>query len=97
MIIILCDHYKQAEMLFQLFLEFLDQNEPQFIKRVFSCTPAIEMEDGLKYLFIDWHYKAWFECFCNDFIDADEFFYGVDKYYGDENGEFLKKQKHQDH
>lgn len=91
MIIIMCDSYEQAEKLFSLFLDFLDQNEPQFIKKIFFASPCVEMEDGLKYLFIDWHYREWFEGFCYDFIDADEFFYGVDKYYGDEIGKFLSE------
>lgn len=94
--VILCSDYREAERLFCLFLAFLDDNEPFFPKTISEHSLHIRMMDNTEYIFIDQRYASWFEGFREVFMDADEFFYGVDQYYGFENGEFLRVNEWRD-
>lgn len=87
--IILCFNYAEAERLFKIFLEFLDNNEPQFVRTVCPWSLCVQMVDDTSYVFIDHTCSDWFEGFQENFMDADDFFYGIDEYYAAE-GEYIR-------
>lgn len=82
MIVILCKSYKTACEAFNLFLQFLDDNEPCTVRKIFESGNALETYDDLRYIFVD--YRMW-ECFKKqsgvEFIDVGEFFEGINEFY----------------
>lgn len=85
LIIILCRSYKKACKAFQLFLEFLEDNEPWSIKNVLKNVNMVETDDDLRYIFIDYRFVNVFKNMTPDFIDAQDFFEGInDLYYCDD-------------
>lgn len=89
MIVILCKSFKSACQAFQLFLEFLVDNEPWSIRNRFESVNCIETNDDLRYIFIDSRCAGVFEPITVDILTVQEFFEGInDFYYYDEVMEY---------
>lgn len=83
MIVVLCSSYEEAVHCFYIFLEFLEENFPWNIKRVFNVANCIETDDDLKYVFVDYRFEKLFDK--ADCINVDEFYEGIDDYEGIED------------
>lgn len=81
MIIIACDNYEEAEINFWFFHDILELNAIIFIKEVFEHSLCIEMEDDLRYIFMDYHYIPFFQDIKPDVVDVEKFFEDIENYY----------------
>ena len=81
MIIIACDNFEDAENNFWFFHDILELNAIIFIKNIFEHALCIEMEDDLRYIFMDYHYISIFQDMKPDIIDAEKFFEDIEDYY----------------
>lgn len=81
MVIIACDNYEEAENAFMFFHDILVLNAIIFIKEIFAYSLCIEMEDDLRYIFIDYHYIPVFQDMKPDVIDVEKFFEDIESYY----------------
>lgn len=79
MIVILCNSFYEAIDSFDIFMEFLNENTPWSIKRVFESSYCVETDDDLKYVFVDYRFESLFDK--ADCIDVDQFFEGIGEYY----------------
>lgn len=85
MIVILCKSYESSCAAFDQFMEFLEDNEPWAIKRVFKHTNCVETDDDLRYIFMDNRFVGVFNHMLVDIVDVKKFFRGInDFYYYDE-------------
>lgn len=85
MIVILCSSFKAACRAFDIFLQLLDDNEPWSIQKVFYGEKCIELEDDLRYIFIDHRFVHAFDKMHPDIVDVQAFFAELNElYYPDE-------------
>lgn len=81
MIVILCDDFAQVGYAFDMFVIFLEENEPWSIKRCFEDAYQVETDDDLRYIFIVREYLPLYLRDGPDVIESNEFFDGIDEYY----------------
>lgn len=81
MIVVLCDSFNDAKMAFYIFLDFLQESEPQEIRNIFVHSYCVETNYDLRYIFVDYRFKPIFEDMKPDFIGVDEFFEDMDAVY----------------
>ena len=86
MIVVLCKSFKSARKAFETFVEFLKDNEPWSIIKIYDCSNSVETDDDLRYVFIDSRYQHVFDQSRPDILWVSEFFEGVNEfyYYGEE-------------
>lgn len=81
LVVICCRTYKTACEAFKLFLEFLNDNEPWSISKIFEHENCVETDDDLRYIFIDYRFEKVFENMKPDIIDVQEFFEEINELY----------------
>lgn len=78
MIVILCDTWQEAIDGFDIFMQFLEEQIPWSIKRVWEACYCVETDDDLKYLFT--HYKMSNVFDTLDLVNYDKFVEGLDNW-----------------
>lgn len=78
MILILCDGMDGVESAYDCFLEYLYENHPWNVKRMFDSAYIIETDDDLRYAFVDRRYINYYAHVKPDVIDVCDFFEGID-------------------
>lgn len=81
MILILCKSYKNACKAFRLFIEFLEDNEPWSIRKLFLHENCVETDDDLRYMFIDYRFENILDKIKPDIIDVQDFFEEINELY----------------
>lgn len=81
MIVIFCSTFDEAQSAFYLFCNMLEQECPWSIVNVDPYMLAIETDDDLRYVFIDYRLLDLFERLTPDILDVDTFFYDWEEYY----------------
>lgn len=81
MIVILCRNYKTACRAYEIFVEFLEDNEPWAIRQRFEHENCIETDDDLRYIFVDGRVEKVFENMRPDVVDVQRFFEGINEFY----------------
>lgn len=82
MIVILCNSFEDAQDAYEDFIAFLELYEPLAIKKRFDPAYCVETDDDLRYIFVDYRFEKLFLNFDTpDYVDAEEFFEGIDEYY----------------
>lgn len=78
-IVILCDTYEMAEYMFYQYYKFLSDNTPWDIVRVYESSNMIEVDEKIRYLFIDHRFIDMIDDNVSDIeiMDQDEFFYDI--------------------
>lgn len=83
MIVILCNSFEEAQDGYDMFVSFLEENEPWYIRTTYDASYCVETDDDLRYIFVDYRFEALFKTFDNpDVIEMDEFFEGISDLYG---------------
>lgn len=86
MILILCNSYREACKAFRIFLDILDDNEPWSIQNLFEEENCIEIDDDLRYMFIDRRVVHVFDRMKPDIEELSTFLEGLARYhYSDES------------
>lgn len=83
MIIVLCNSFEEAVLSYEIFLEFLDENEPWHIKKIYDAAYCVETDDDLKYVFLDYRLGGLFSE--EDCVDVNSFFDGINSFYYNRN------------
>lgn len=81
MIVVLCKSFKIARKAFETFVDFLKDNEPWSIVKIYDCSNCVETDDDLRYVFVDSRYENVFDRSKPDVIWVSEFFEGIDEFY----------------
>lgn len=81
MIVILCDSFRDANEAYDIFVSVLERNEPWNIRKSYNESLCIETEEDLRYIFVDWRMKEVFKNVTPDFLDEEEFFEDLEKYF----------------
>lgn len=81
MIVILCDSFQDAHDAYDTFVGFLEDNEPWSIRQTFDHSLCVEMEDDLRYIFIDHRMKKAYKNLQPDYINVERFFEGINEFY----------------
>lgn len=82
MIFILCPSYLDALDAFDVFVDYMEHNEPWELKTVHSYANMVITDDDLRYVFIYKGYAPIFDDGKADLIDMDQFFNDIiDLYY----------------
>ncbi len=82
MIVVLCESFQDAQDAFDIFVQFLEEVEPFSILEVYENCLCVDTDDDLRYVFVDYHLEHEFDKLTLDILDADEFFEGLEDYYG---------------
>lgn len=93
MIVVLCDSFEQAQDAYDTFVSFLEYVDPWSIRKTYNCSYCVETDDDLRYIFIDYRMRKLFYKICNpDCVDVEEFFQGLEEYYGGDYYESTAKE-----
>lgn len=76
MILILCASLLEAQDSFDLFIDYLERNEPWSIKEVWTHELCIETDENLRYIFINRKMRPYYEYLRPDVVDVTELFKG---------------------
>ena len=81
MIVIFCNSFTEAQDAYDLFIDFLEENNPLCILETDPYMLTIHTDDDLLYVFIDYKLLDLFERLTPDILDVDTFFYDWETYY----------------
>lgn len=82
MILVLCNSFEEAQDGYDVFVQFLEENEPWSIRNAWNCSYCVETDDDLRYIFIDRRMKNIFYAFDRpDEIDLDVFLRDTEEFY----------------
>ncbi len=83
MIIVLCNSFEDVKKGFLRFIDFLEEFEPLSITKIFEHSYCVQIDVGIRYLFIDYRFKPLSKHFSDDisYMELDELLEGVDDYY----------------
>lgn len=84
MMVILCNSFQEVQDSYDIFISYLEENEPGSIRETYDSSYCVELEDDMRYIFIDYRFKQLFLKMDNidiDTLDVDSFFDGLWDYY----------------
>ena len=73
-IVILCDDYYTAMQAYDIWISFLNDNEPGFIQDYSKAKMCVETEGDLRYIFCDYRMADIFDTAADVFMHLEEFF-----------------------
>lgn len=77
MYVILCENYKEATIMFNIFVDALLQDDPYCVLDRSDYNNYVLTDAGLSYIFIDYRYRFLFEHKGNEFFDIHDFLEGL--------------------
>lgn len=80
MIVILCNSFQDAKDAFDIFMQFLEDYEPFSIQKELKSSYAVETDEDLRYIFVDYRMEHLFDKMTPDILWVDEFFEGLYPY-----------------
>lgn len=84
MMVILCNSFDDAKDKFAIFMDYLETFESEIISNVFEYSYCVEIDDRMRYIFVDYRFENLFVNMENENIDilsSDEFFDSLYEYY----------------
>lgn len=75
MILVLCDSLLEAMDSFDMFVGYLEENEPWSIKEVWVNEFCVETDENLRYIFINRRFQSFYEYLRPDVIERRELQY----------------------
>lgn len=83
MILVLCDSFGDAQDAYDMFVSFLENNEPWSIKNTWDAAYCVETDDDLRYIFVYYRmeYLLWKKLDRPDVIDVYSFFDNLNNIY----------------
>lgn len=82
MMVILCNSFQEVQDSYDIFVTYLEMNEPGSIKETYDASYCVDTDDKLRYIFIDYRFEQLFLKMDNvDILYMDEFFDGLYDYY----------------
>ena len=81
LVVILCDSYKEATRVFNTFIDVLELNNPEYIRKKFMSSLCVELRDDLRYIFVDYRLNDVLHKMAIDIMDEGEFILGLEEHY----------------
>lgn len=80
MIVILCDDYRDAKVLYRNFCDFLSYEGIRIVE-IFENAYAVRTDEDLTYLFTHYKMQPYLDYLRPDYINSDEFIFGMEDGY----------------
>lgn len=80
---VLCESQWEAEELFELWMMVLVHMAVENIRRAWPECLAVETDDDLRYIFVDYRMEHAFDNMKPDIVDSDEFLIAICDLYPD--------------